>query len=786
MKFTLSWLKEHLETDASVEELGETLTNIGLEIESIDNPAEKLSGYTVAYVKSTKPHPDADRLKVCEVETKDGTVQIVCGAPNCEAGMKAVLAKPGMYVPGIDVTLKVAKIRGEESHGMLCSAKEIEAGEESDGIIRLADDAVVGQLAAEALGLDDPVFEIGLTPNRADCTAVRGIARDLAAAGLGTLKPYEPKSDEDGFESSVKIKIEDTDGCYQFAGRLIRGVKNGESPAWLKARLTAIGLRPISMLVDITNYFTYALGRPLHVYDVSKLKGNIAVKASKGGEEFEALNDKSYTLGKNDCMICDDSGLVGLGGVVGGVSTGADENTTDVFVECALFNPLRIATTGRALQVLSDARYRFERGVDPESVMPGMLHATDMIMDLCGGEASKVELAGHAPEWQRTIEFDYDKIENLGGIQIDQKQAEEILTTLGFGVSGATITPPSFRGDIVGQADLVEEVLRIYGYDKVEPVSVTPSRYQTTTLTTAQTRSQMMKRELAGRGLLETVTWSFLSEKIAKVFGGGEEALTLLNPISEDLKIMRPSVLPNLIQAAQRNADKGYPNTCLFEVGPDFQEKGQRVVAAGIRTGKVNDKSWTEETRPVDLYDVKADVLAAVKVCGGPEGQISSSDAPTYYHPGRSATIRLGKNVMAQFGEIHPGVLQALGVDGPVVAFEVFLEAIPEARQKTTAKKALKLSALQPVHRDFAFVVTDDVQAAALERAAKGADKSLINRVHVFDVYQGEHLEDGKKSLAVTVTLQPKDATLTDEQIEAVSQKIIVQVEKDCGGTLRG
>ncbi len=792
MKFTLSWLKDYLKTDANLEKICETLTMIGLEVEDIQDLSQILAPITVAHVVEVTQHPNADRLKVCQVKTKDGTREIVCGAPNARAGMKAAFAPEGTYIPGLDMTLKKAKIRGVESSGMLCSAKELQVGEDQDGILDLPEDAKVGTPVAGVLGANDPVIEINLTPNRPDCTGVYGIARDLAAAGLGVLQSVKPKSNEKGKPCSIKVKLPHKKACSQFAGRLIKNVKNGPSPDWLQARLKAIGLRPISALVDITNYINFAFGRPLHVYDVKKLKGDIVVTLSKGGEKLDALNDKTYTLQPGMTVITDDSGVIGLGGIVGGESTSVDETTTDVFVECAYFDPIMTATTGRKLDVITDSRYRFERGVDPESIIPGLLHATDMIVKLCGTdktESSQMVYEGKPVAWQKKIPFDPTKVKNLGGIELKPTAIKKILKDLGFEVTGTdkklTVVPPSWRPDIDGAADLVEEVLRIHGFDKIQPVSLPSVANIASPLTPLQKRAAFARRDLATRGLLETVTWSFLGKDFARLFGGGEENLTLQNPISTELNQMRPSILPNLILAAQRNADRGYPDAALFEIGPVFNADEEQTLIAGLRFGNAHPRHWAGEERTVDTYDAKADMQAVLSACGAPASAQLTTDAPDYFHPGRSGVLRLGKNILAYFGDLHPAVLQEMDIDQACVGFEVFIENIPFPKQDVIARPSLKLHTLQPLTRDFAFVVDKTVRADEMIRTARQVDKSLIQEAHIFDVYEGQHVEEGKKSIALTVTLQPEDATLTDAQIEEISQRIIAAIQKATGGELR-
>ena len=801
MKFTINWLKTHLETDANDEEICDTLTNIGLELEEFEDKSAQYAPFKVAYVESAEQHPDADKLKVCIVKTENSTEQVVCGAPNARTGMKGIFAPSGTYIPGIDLTLKKTKIRGVESNGMLVSEREMCLSDEHEGIIDVDDEYEIGTPMADIFKLDEKLIEIGLTPNRADCAGVRGIARDLAAAGLGTLFEQDKSAVKGTFKSTIDVKIEDTDGCDLFYGRMIKNIKNGPSPDWLQNMLKSIGLRPISALVDITNLMTMDNARPLHVYDADKVKGDIVVRETKAGEKFDALNDKSYEAIDGICGITDDSGLIGFGGIVGGVSTGCDEDTVNVFVESAYFNPMRIARAGRDINIQSDARYRFERGVDPEFTSVGIEMATRLILELCGDdetEVSEVVKAGDEPEWKRTIEFDPEFTKKLCGVAVDAKEQINILERLGFEVKGKgnalKVTPPSWRGDVEGPADLTEEVTRIYGFDKIEPVSVRSDKSVTASAETLNlSRARTARAAMTNAGLNECVTWSFMPKHLATHFGSNDNAaLTLSNPISSELDQMRPSILPNLIEAAGRNADRGYINVALCEVGPVFQSQkpdGQDYMAAGLRAGEKTTRHWTNDQneRGVDAYDAKADALAVLEACGAPAGNAQiSRDAPGYYHPGRSGVLRLGKNIIAQFGEIHPAILEEMDIKTPMAGFEVFIENIPQPRQKGTAKKLLKLSAFQPVSRDFAFVVKDEVSGDDVVRAAKSADKKLITDAEIFDVYTGKGIEDGHKSLALNITIQPIDATLTEDQLEEIMNNVIDTVANKCGGVLRG
>lgn len=798
MKFTLSWLKDYLETDASLEQIAETLTSIGLEVEGITDPAKDLQGFVVGEVVECGPHPDADKLQVTMVDTGTEKLQVVCGAPNCRLGLKGVFAPSGSYVPGLDITLGKAKIRGVESNGMLCSEKELCLSDEHKGIIDLPAETKIGTPAAAVLGLDDPVIEIALTPNRGDCAGIYGIARDLAAAGLGALKTPDTSPVAGSFDSSVTVSIKDDakSACPCFIGRMIKGVKNAESPAWLQQRLTAIGLRPISALVDITNFFTIAFARPLHVYDADKLKGNIHVRLSKQGEKLDALDDKHYELSGGMAAICDDSGVLGLGGIIGGEPSSVSETTENVYLECALFDPVAIAATGRALQIDSDARYRFERGVDPGFAEAGAELATKMILELCGGEASKTCVAGAAKAPEKTVKYDPALCEKLGGLALPEARQKEILEALGFTISKDwTVTAPSWRPDIDGKADIVEEVLRIHGYDKIEDVALEANDNLPPPLSPLQKKLSVTRRILAGRGLSETVTWAFMSSKTADLFGAAlhqnKAALTLSNPISSELDMMRPSLLPNLVDGAARNIARGHADIGLFEIANAYistAKEGHVMTIAGIRSGDAAPRHWSGVHRPADVYDIKADALTALAACGAPVDKLQlTEDAPDWYHPGRSACLRLGPHVLAQFGEIHPAVLDDMDTGARVYGFEIFPERIPQPKkQGGTAREPLNASPFQPAYRDFAFLVDDTLPAEKLIRAIRNADKDLIAAVDIFDIYKGKGVPEDKKSVALYVTLQPREATLTDADFKAFTDKVVANVEKQTGGTLRG
>ncbi len=804
MKFTLSWLKDHLETTASLKEIADKLSMIGLEVEGVEDRAAALKPFTVAYVKEARQHPNADRLRICIVDTGKEEVQVVCGAPNARTGMKGVFAPVGSYVPGTDLTLKAGKIRGEESNGMLVSERELGLSDDHEGIIDLPEDAPLGTAFADYAGLNDPVIEIAITPNRGDCLGVRGVARDLAAAGLGTLKPLAAAEPVAGsFDSPIRwrrdLPADRQDACPYVAGRYFRGVKNGPSPKWLQDRLRAIGLRPISALVDVTNYVTFDLGRPLHVFDADKVKGDVVMRLANSGDEILALDGDTYTLDGEMVAIYDDNGPEGIGGVMGGELSGCQDDTTNVFLEVALFDPDGVARTGRILGILSDARYRFERGLDPQSAVWGVEVAARLIQQLCGGEVSHVVSAGEIPPETRKLSLRPARVAELGGMTVAAARQAEILERLGCSVEAGpgkdgdclTVVPPSWRPDIEGEACLVEEVMRIHSYDAIPEVELPrESTLPRAVLTPAQRRVSAARTALAWRGLYEGVTFSFVSRREAELFGGGGEAVTLANPISADLDVMRPTPLVNLATAAVRNADRGYGDLALFEIGPlylDDTPKGQLTVAAGLRRGDAQPRHWAGGARPVDAFDAKGDAEAVLLACEAPVDKLQvTADAPGWYHPGRSGVLRLGPNVLAQFGELHPRVLKALDLKAPAVAFEVFLDRIPLPRAGRQKRSLLELSPFQPVSRDFAFLVDQDVPAEKLLRAARGADKTLIAEVSLFDVYQGKGVEPGKKSLAIAVTLQPREATLTDQEIETVAAKVVAQVSAATGGTLRG
>ncbi|QOF69101.1 phenylalanine--tRNA ligase subunit beta [Aminobacter sp. SR38] len=800
MKFTLSWLKDHLDTDASLDQIVERLTSIGLEVESVDDKAA-LKPFVIAEVLTANRHPDADKLQVLTVDTGDGKpVQVVCGAPNARAGLIGVFAAPGAYVPGIDVTLSVGKIRGVESHGMMCSERELQLSDEHNGIIDLPADAPVGTSFAAYAHLDDPVIEINLTPNRPDATSVHGIARDLAASGLGTLKGGKVEPVAGDGECPVKVSIEAPELCPGFALRLVRGVKNGPSPKWMQQRLLAIGLRPINALVDITNYVTFDHGRPLHVFDASKVAGNLVVRRGREGDKVLALDGREYALTSEMCVIADDNGVESIAGVMGGEHSGCDENTTDVLIESALWAPLNVARTGRTLGIITDARYRFERGVDPEFMVPGVELATKLVLELCGGQPTRTDVTGYAGHTAKVVSLPLSEVKRLTGIEVPKAESLDILTRLGFGVSGdgdvVEVSVPSWRPDVDGKADLVEEVMRIHGVDNIAPQPLgAHDAVNGKILTTLQIRTRSARRALAVRGMMEAVTWSFIPARHAELFGGGQDSLKLSNPIAADMSDMRPSLLPGLIAAAQRNADRGLGDVALFEVSGTYENdtaEGQRRVASGVRRGTAklegSGRNWSGNAGNVGVFDAKADAIAALEACGAPVDRLQiETGAPAWYHPGRSGVIKLGpKVVLGAFGEFHPRTLEGLDVSGPLCGFEVYVDAIPEPKAKPTkTKPKLELSAFQAVKRDFAFVVDKAVEAGTLTRAALAADKKLITGVSVFDVFEGASLGEGKKSIAIEVSIQPVEKTLTDQDFEALAARIVENVKKQTGGALR-
>ena len=805
MKFTLSWLKDHFDTVATLDQIVEKLTMIGLEVERVEDKAKEFEAFKVAQIITAEQHPNADRLRVCTVDNGTGTpLQIVCGAPNARAGLKTVLGLPGTYIPAKDITLAVGKIRGVESQGMMISGAEIGFSTDSDGIIELPADAPIGKPFAEVLGLNEPVIEINLTPNRSDCTSVNGIARDLGATMLGDYKENAPKRVAGTFPCPVNVTLDfgaTHPLCPAFGLRLVRGVKNGPSPDWLQKRLTAIGLRPINALVDITNYITFDRGRPLHVFDAKKVKGHLTVRRAVNGETVLALDGKTYTLDAAMCVIADEKGVESLAGIMGGEESGCDENTTDVLIESALWDEFNIAQTGRKLGINTDARYRFERGVDPNFMIPGLELATQMVIDFCGGEPSEIVVAGDPAPKEAVIDYPVSELPRLAGIKLSQAEIRRTLERLGFFVAGQgdrlKIAVPSWRPDVHARADIVEELVRIVGVDSI-PSTPFPSsdNARKAVLTPIQVRTRKAKRALAARGLTEAVTWSFISKREAELFGGGRPELALANPIAAELSDMRPSLLAGLITSAQRNADRGTADVALFEVGQIFkgdQPDDQFTAASGVRRALAKTsgigRHWSATPQPVDVFDAKADAFAVLAAAGAPMQALQVvPGGPAWFHPGRSGTIQIGpQNIIGHFGEVHPRLLAALKADGPLVGFEVILENIPAAKARPTrAKPLLELSPFQPVDRDFAFVVDSKVKAADITRAAQNVDKKLIVGVTVFDVYEGTGIEPGKKSVAITVTMQPRDKTMTDQEIDALGAKIVAEVGKRTGGVLRG
>lgn len=803
MKFTLSWLKDHLETDASLDDICEKLTAIGLEVDHVDDRSS-LKDFVIAKVLTAIKHPDADKLQILSIDTGTATpVQVVCGAPNARAGLVGVLARPGTYIPGLDVTLSVGKIRGVESFGMMCSQAELELSNEHDGIIELPKDAPIGNSFAAYAGLDDPIIDIGLTPNRSDCTGIRGIARDLAASGIGQLKELSLPKFAASSDTSLDVSLDfpqDSSLCLGFALREVCNVQNGASPQWMQQRLSAIGLRPINALVDMTNYICFDLGRPLHVFDADKIKGSLYVRCAREGEQLQALNGKTYHLSVQDCVIADEEGVVSIAGIMGGERTSCDETTRRVIIESALWDAQSIAQTGRTLGLISDARYRFERGVDPAFMETGLEIATELVLRLCGGEVSKAKIVGYQQQETKQIAFPFSEIKRLTHLDIEPAKIISILTKLGFCVEGTgdivTVKVPSWRPDIMGKADLVEEVMRIYGLDKIQPVPLENfTKGKDHVLTCAQIRSRAARLALAHRGMKEAVTWSFISENQALSFGGGQKELKLVNPIAADMSVMRPSLLPGLLMAAQRNADRGFSDLALFEISSiyegDTPDKQRRVVS-GIRRGTEQfegpGRFWNGNATAVDVFDAKADALAVLEACDIDVGKVQIEvGAPDWYHPGRSGVIKLGsKIILGFFGVLHPATLEKLDISGPLCGFEIFLDQIPEPKKKTTkSRPPLKLSPFQMVRRDFAFIVDKTIASSLIVRAAQGADKKLIHSVQVFDLFEEKSLGEDKKSVAIEIVIQPLERTLTDKDLEEIAAKVIENVTKMTGAYLR-
>ena len=801
MKFTLSWLKEHLDTDATPEQIGARLTSIGLEVESITDPGAGLKDFIVGEVITAEKHPNADKLRLCSVSDGKDMLQIVCGAPNARAGIKVVLARPGTVIPATGDALKIGKIRDVESRGMMCSARELLLGEDHDGIIELKAGAkagapVVAALVEAGLLANDPLFDVSITPNRGDAASVFGIARDLAASGLGKLKTEKVQPVAGRFPSPKLITLdftpENKDACPIFAGRLIRGVKNGPAPQWVQDRLKSVGMKSISALVDATNLIAQDRGRPLHVFDADKLSGNLHARMAQDHEQVLALDDKTYVLDTDTIVIADDSYARAIAGIMGGLDTGSFEDTKNVFIESAWFDPARIARTGRKQGIISDARYRFERGVDPQFVLPGLELCTQLILEWCGGEASDVVIAGALPPPHKPIAFDPALVQSFGGVVVPREKIISIVQDLGFVVEDhgtLQVVPPSWRHDVDGPADLVEEVVRIYGLTDVPSVPlVRDNAVPAPVLSKAQRRTRAARRAIASRGFNECVTFSFIARDQATLFGGGDDARQLSNPIASDLDALRPSILPSLLAAASRNAARGFANLQLFEIGAAFDSgmpEAQKTVAAAIRTGHA-ERHWQKSEDAPGLFQVKADLLAALEaITGAPMSAPITQGAPGWYHPGRSGTIAMGPKVIAQFGELHPKVLAAFDLKGPAAGFEIFLDAIPDPKSKGgKAKPLFAPSPFQAIERDFAFVVDAKLAAGEIAKAVKLADRALIDTVTVFDVYEGKGVPEGKKSVAVAVRIQPKDATLTEAEIETLAQKIVAGAVK-LGATLR-
>ena len=824
MKFTLSWLKDHLETEATVAQVVEAMTMAGLEVEHVEDPGAKLAAFSVARIVEAVQHPNADKLRVCQVDTKDGRKEIVCGALNARAGLVTAYAPIGAYIPGSGITLEPKPVRGVVSHGMLCSEGEMQIADDAfglragrfdawkaragalelaeekakadGGIMELPDDAAVGQPVAALLGLDDPMIDFEVTPNRPDWLGVAGIARDLAAAGVGTLKAKPRAPVTGGFDSAIRVAMDDAEACPVFAATLIRGVKNGPSPAWLQNRLRAIGIKPRNILVDVTNYLSYDRGRPLHVYDAGKLTGTVRARLGREGESFKALDGETYAITSAMCVIADDKGVLGLGGVMGGEESGSSDATTEVLVESAWFDPNRTFKTGRATGIASDAQYRFARGVDPGFVVDGLHLAVSMILDMAGGEASKPMVAGAIPAPPKALFFNPERVRTLAGLDVTPARSQAILEALGFSVAAKgkawTVTPPSWRRDVEGPADLVEEIARIEGFDKL-PEAPPPraAGLRPPAAGVTESRGRVARRALAAAGYQEAITWSFLPEREAALFGLNQSqiaAVKLANPIASDLDTMRPSALPNLLKAAQRNLDRGFGDARLFEVGPVYSGDGEkdqrRTVSAVVQPRPARHWAGAEA---VDVLAVKRDCLAVLEAVGAPVSALQSVPAEvSWLHPGRGGAFKIGPKVVAVFGELHPKTLAALDVSGPALAFEIDLDAIPGPRAKGRARPVFEKWDLMPLSRDFAFIMDESKAAADLVSAALRADKTLIADVTLFDVYRGAGVPEGKKSLAIEVTLQPTDKTLTEAEIEAVSAKVIAAASKAVGGVLRG
>ena len=788
MKFSLSWLKDHLNTSASAEAIAAKLNAIGLEVEGIENPAERLAGFCVAKVLSAAPHPNADKLQVLSVDAGTGTpMQVVCGAPNARAGLVGVLGMPGAVVPGGGFDLKVSTIRGVESNGMMCSVRELELGDEHDGILELPADAPIGTPFADYHG-SDPVFDVAITPNRPDCMGLYGIARDLAAAGLGTLNPIPAATVAGSFACPMPIRTDDPAGCPAFFGRVIRGVTNGTSPTWLQDRLKSAGQRPISALVDITNYVMLAYGRPAHAYDLAKLRGSIFARRATDGEHVLALNGKEYTLTSAMTVIADDNGVHDIAGIMGGEHSGCSETTTDVLLEVAYFDPERIGQTGRALSLTSDARVRFERGVDPAFLDTGLDLLTGLIIQICGGEPSDVVRAGTPPQAPKIVAYDPALAGRLGGVAIPEAEQRATLTALGFAVDAAwRVTAPTWRPDVGGAADLVEEVVRIHGLDNITSVALPRiDGVARPTATPAQKLERKLRRAAAGLGFNEAITWSFVSEREAASVGGG--AWVLQNPISEDMKVMRPSLLPGLLSAVRRNLDRGVASVRLFELGRRYLADGEHPTLVLVLAGERTPRHWsTGKAQAFDVFDAKAACLELLREAGAPVDSLQvMGGAGDHYHPGQSATLRLGPKVhLASFGMVHPATLKLFDIDGPVAVAGIHLDAIPAKKMPSFARPAYAPPALQAVRRDFAFLVDAALPAGDLVRAVKNADKANVVAARLFDDFRGAGVPERQKSLAIEVTLQPGEKSYTEAELKAISERVTAAAAK-LGAVLRG
>jgi len=800
MKFTFSWLKDYLDTKLDIYQIANILTGIGLEVENIQDKSKVLAPFTVAYVKNVEKHPNADRLKICQVETKKGVFQVVCGAPNARVGMKGIFAPKGSFIPGSGITLQEAHIREIKSVGMLLSEREMGLSDNHEEIIEVDNSYKIGEPSAKIFGLEDPIIEIGITPNRGDCLSVKGIARDLAAAGAGKLKSTKIRSNPGTFKSPIiwkrSFKKNNEKLCSIVAGRYFKNVSNGNSPEWLKKRLLAIGLRPISTLVDITNYITFDLGRPLHVFDADKINGNLTMRLAKNNEMAKVLDGKTYKLKENMVVIADNNQVHAIGGVMGGEDSSCTESTSNVFLEVALFDPISVSRTGRELNLKSDARFRFERGVDPDSIKWGIDIATKMILDLCGGETSKITIAGNKKIPDKFVKYNFDKVFSLGGIKVNKKIQMEILDKLGFKLSKnkgnqCIIKVPSFRPDVDGEADIVEEILRIFGYEKIEPISVIKEKTDISkTLSLNQSSFYKSKRLMASRGYMEVVTWSFMSSKFVNYFNQYNNVIKLDNPISTDLDIMRPSIIPNLLESVNKNQSRFFHTAGLFEVGPQYENlrpEGQHTVAVGIKYGNINNSNWNDEERSVDVFDIKADMYFLLSQLGVRTDSLQLDyNAPGWYHPGKSATLRLGKKTLGYFGEINPVVLNIYDITSSVCGFEILLNQLQQFQtMKHLSKKSYHDNPYQAVERDFAFIVDKNIKSSQITDIVKKTEKELIKEIKIFDVYEGKNIPEGKKSIAIRIILQPQDSTFKDQDIEVISKKIVEKVNIATGGEIR-